>query len=86
MALTLRLNDRGHLSPQIWDIVEKNDIGCTPGGGRDSPGVFVDAGLAFQTSSGLGTGKMNREGYNGELGSSTRSTLGELTLLWLHLE
>ncbi|KAJ6657699.1 hypothetical protein lerEdw1_002200 [Lerista edwardsae] len=39
----------------IWDTVEKSDIGCTPGGGRDSAGVFVDAGLALQTSSSFGT-------------------------------
>ncbi|KAE8620169.1 hypothetical protein XENTR_v10010132 [Xenopus tropicalis] len=35
---------------KIWDTVEKGDIGCTPGGGADSAGVFFDAGLAVQTS------------------------------------
>lgn len=40
---------------QIWDVVEKADIGCTPGSGKDYAGVFMDAGLAFKTSDGLQT-------------------------------
>ncbi|XP_064136477.1 complement C3 isoform X2 [Loxodonta africana] len=39
----------------IWDVVEKADIGCTPGSGKDYAGVFTDAGLAFQTNKGLKT-------------------------------
>ncbi|XP_040271055.1 complement C3-like [Bufo bufo] len=35
---------------KIWDSVEKNDIGCTPGSGANAPGVFFDAGLALQTN------------------------------------
>ncbi|XP_044134688.1 A.superbus venom factor 1-like [Bufo gargarizans] len=35
---------------KIWDLVEKYDIGCTPGSGANAPGVFHDAGLALQTS------------------------------------
>ncbi|XP_044132849.1 venom factor-like [Bufo gargarizans] len=35
---------------KIWDLVEKYDIGCTPGSGANAPGVFYDAGLALQTS------------------------------------
>ncbi|XP_031755349.1 complement C3 [Xenopus tropicalis] len=35
---------------KIWDSVEKSDIGCTPGSGVDSPGVFYDAGLTLHTS------------------------------------
>lgn len=35
---------------QIWDIVEKYDTGCTPGGGRDSISVFYDAGLLFESN------------------------------------
>ncbi|XP_053321324.1 venom factor-like [Spea bombifrons] len=34
---------------KVWDSVEKSDIGCTPGSGADSMGVFFDAGLAVQT-------------------------------------
>jgi len=39
---------------QIWDMVEKYDTGCTPGGGKDSMNVFYDAGLLFETST-IGT-------------------------------
>ncbi|XP_053321323.1 venom factor [Spea bombifrons] len=35
---------------KVWDSVEKSDIGCTPGGGADSVGVFFDAGLAVHTN------------------------------------
>ena len=49
--LTLRL----HSTPQIWDVVEKADIGCTPGSGRNYAGVFTDAGLTLKTSQGLET-------------------------------
>ena len=34
---------------QVWDVVEKEDTGCTPGGGEDSMNVFYDAGLLFQS-------------------------------------
>uniref|UniRef100_A0A2R9B9K1 Complement C3 n=1 Tax=Pan paniscus TaxID=9597 RepID=A0A2R9B9K1_PANPA len=40
---------------QIWDVVEKADIGCTPGSGKDYAGVFSDAGLTFTSSSGQQT-------------------------------
>ncbi|XP_072240558.1 complement C3-like isoform X2 [Leuresthes tenuis] len=45
-----------HLLTQkkIWDMVEKYDTGCTPGGGKDSMNVFYDAGLLFETST-IGT-------------------------------
>ncbi|KAM7028218.1 complement C3 [Acridotheres tristis] len=35
---------------RVWDTVEKSDIGCTPGSGRDNIGVFTDAGLSLTTS------------------------------------
>lgn len=35
---------------QVWDIVEKSDTGCTPGGGKDSMSVFYDAGLLFEST------------------------------------
>ncbi|KAM4749199.1 complement C3-like [Rhinophrynus dorsalis] len=45
------LNNKFKMSQsKIWDTVEKNDIGCTPGGGANSMGVFYDAGLAVHTS------------------------------------
>uniref|UniRef100_A0A672Q1U4 Complement C3-like n=1 Tax=Sinocyclocheilus grahami TaxID=75366 RepID=A0A672Q1U4_SINGR len=40
---------------KIWDIIEKHDTGCTAGGGRDSMGVFTDAGLMFESSTAGGT-------------------------------
>ncbi|XP_006869073.1 PREDICTED: complement C3 [Chrysochloris asiatica] len=50
------LNKKNRLTQsKIWDVVEKADIGCTPGSGKDFAGVFKDAGLAFQTSKGLQT-------------------------------
>ncbi|XP_061077546.1 complement C3-like [Conger conger] len=45
------LNSKNRLTQsKIWDIVEKHDIGCTPGSGAHSMGVFYDAGLAFESS------------------------------------
>ncbi|XP_059495845.1 complement C3-like [Stegostoma tigrinum] len=50
------LNRKNKLTQsKIWDIVEKNDIGCTPGSGSDVLGVFTDAGLTIVTSSNLKT-------------------------------
>ncbi|KAG8573862.1 hypothetical protein GDO81_008889 [Engystomops pustulosus] len=40
---------------KIWDIVEKFDIGCSPGSGADNMGVFYDAGLAVNTNYGMRT-------------------------------
>ncbi|XP_055014431.1 LOW QUALITY PROTEIN: complement C3-like [Boleophthalmus pectinirostris] len=50
------LNNK-HLLTQkkVWEIVEKADTGCTPGGGRNSMGVFFDAGLMFHTDTASGT-------------------------------
>ncbi|KAJ8383729.1 hypothetical protein AAFF_G00215710 [Aldrovandia affinis] len=45
------LNRRHRLTQsKIWDVVEKGDIGCTPGGGRNRMGVFTDAGLLFKSN------------------------------------
>ncbi|XP_054573438.1 complement C3-like [Eptesicus fuscus] len=50
------LNKKNRLTQKkIWDTVEKADIGCTPGSGKNYAGVFTDAGLVFQTSKGLQT-------------------------------
>ncbi|XP_074023270.1 complement C3, partial [Numenius arquata] len=35
---------------KVWETVEKSDIGCTAGSGRDNVGVFADAGLSLATS------------------------------------
>ncbi|XP_056441797.1 complement C3-like isoform X4 [Gadus chalcogrammus] len=35
---------------KMWSAVEKGDMGCTRGGGKDGMGVFKDAGLLFSSS------------------------------------
>ncbi|XP_077574394.1 complement C3-like [Stigmatopora nigra] len=50
------LNQKHRLTQkQIWETVERDDTGCTPGGGKDTMGVFYDAGLVFETNSVQGT-------------------------------
>uniref|UniRef100_A0A8D3BWM3 Complement component c3a, duplicate 5 n=1 Tax=Scophthalmus maximus TaxID=52904 RepID=A0A8D3BWM3_SCOMX len=50
------LNNKHRLTQKkVWDIVEKYDTGCTPGGGKDSMSVFFDAGLLFESSTASGT-------------------------------
>ncbi|XP_051748872.1 complement C3 isoform X2 [Ctenopharyngodon idella] len=50
------LNDKNRLTQtKIWDIIEKHDTGCTAGSGRDSMGVFSDAGLMFESHTAGGT-------------------------------
>ncbi|XP_050965368.1 complement component c3a, duplicate 6 isoform X2 [Labeo rohita] len=49
------LNQNRLTQTKIWDIIEKHDIGCTAGGGRDSMGVFADAGLMFESNTAGGT-------------------------------
>uniref|UniRef100_A0A671Y7G8 NTR domain-containing protein n=1 Tax=Sparus aurata TaxID=8175 RepID=A0A671Y7G8_SPAAU len=43
-------NKHGLTQKKVWDIVEKSDTGCTPGGGKDSMSVFYDAGLLFEST------------------------------------
>ncbi|KAJ1059685.1 hypothetical protein K5549_004123 [Capra hircus] len=62
------LNKKNKLTQsKIWDVVEKADIGCTPGSGRDYAGVFTDAGLTFKTSQGLETQQRSVGQYSGDL-------------------
>uniref|UniRef100_A0A4W5QFD9 Uncharacterized protein n=1 Tax=Hucho hucho TaxID=62062 RepID=A0A4W5QFD9_9TELE len=50
------LNDKSRLTQtKIWDIIEKHDTGCTAGSGKDSMGVFYDAGLVFAFNTAEGT-------------------------------
>ncbi|KAM9454472.1 complement C3-like isoform 2-T2 [Clarias gariepinus] len=49
------LNKARLTQTKIWDIVEKHDTGCTAGSGKDSMGVFYDAGLLFQSDKAGGT-------------------------------
>lgn len=41
--------------PQVWDLVEEYDTGCTSGGGADGLGVFYDAGVLFESNTIPGT-------------------------------
>ena len=50
LFLFLCENDFHFLFAQVWDIVEKSDTGCTPGGGKDAMSVFFDAGLLFESN------------------------------------
>ncbi|XP_072513049.1 uncharacterized protein [Salminus brasiliensis] len=49
------LNKNRLTQEKIWDIIEKHDTGCTAGSGRDSMGVFIDAGLLFESDKAGGT-------------------------------
>uniref|UniRef100_A0A8C8EBS3 Complement C3 n=1 Tax=Otus sunia TaxID=257818 RepID=A0A8C8EBS3_9STRI len=44
------LNKNKLTQSKVWDTVEKSDIGCTPGSGKDNVGVFADAGLSLITN------------------------------------
>ncbi|KAL6481982.1 hypothetical protein MHYP_G00100620 [Metynnis hypsauchen] len=46
------LNNKNRLTQtKIWDTIEKHDLACTAGSGKDSMGVFYDAGLLFLSNS-----------------------------------
>ncbi|KAM9242670.1 complement C3-like [Dugong dugon] len=50
------LNSKHKLTQKkVWDVVEKHDIGCTAGSGKDRLAVFKDAGLDLKISTGMGT-------------------------------
>ncbi|XP_067416741.1 complement C3-like isoform X2 [Emydura macquarii macquarii] len=50
------LNKKNQLTQKkVWDTVERQDIGCTAGSGRDHVGVFTDAGLDLATNLGIST-------------------------------
>uniref|UniRef100_A0A3B4XPU7 Complement C3-like n=1 Tax=Seriola lalandi dorsalis TaxID=1841481 RepID=A0A3B4XPU7_SERLL len=55
------LNNKHRLTQKkVWDLVEKHDTGCTPGGGKNGTDVFNDAGLVFHSN--VGSGTPNRKG------------------------
>ncbi|XP_070831511.1 complement C3-like [Chaetodon trifascialis] len=60
------LNNKHRLTQKkVWEIVEKYDTGCTPGGGKDSMSVFYDAGLLFEsTASGTPYRQGDAEDYS----------------------
>ncbi|KAM5172490.1 complement C3-like isoform 2-T2 [Mantella aurantiaca] len=50
----LVLNKKNRMSQnKVWNEVARSDLGCTPGGGINSAGVFADAGLAVESNLGL---------------------------------
>uniref|UniRef100_A0A3B4BVD7 Anaphylatoxin-like domain-containing protein n=1 Tax=Pygocentrus nattereri TaxID=42514 RepID=A0A3B4BVD7_PYGNA len=49
------LNKNRLTQDKIWDIIEKHDTGCTAGSGKDTMGVFYDAGLLFESDKAGGT-------------------------------
>ncbi|KAF4093330.1 hypothetical protein AMELA_G00000940 [Ameiurus melas] len=44
------LNKNRLTQKKIWDTLGQGDLGCSAGGGRSSSGVFLDAGLIFQSN------------------------------------
>ncbi|XP_019490649.1 PREDICTED: complement C3-like, partial [Hipposideros armiger] len=70
------LNKKNRLTQRkIWDVVENEDIGCTPGSGKDYAGVFMDAGLSLKTSKGLQTEqRAGEEVASGHPGSDNVAT------------
>ncbi|KAL0966314.1 hypothetical protein UPYG_G00293770 [Umbra pygmaea] len=45
------LSNKGKLTQaKIWDEVERSDLGCTRGGGKNNMDIFSDAGLLFVSS------------------------------------
>lgn len=50
---------------QVWDTVEKSDIGCTAGSGRNHIGVFADAGLSLASNVNINTPQRSGRGHAG---------------------
>lgn len=50
---------------QVWDTVEKSDIGCTAGSGRNHIGVFADAGLSLASNVNINTPQRSGRGRAG---------------------
>ncbi|XP_018411335.1 PREDICTED: complement C4-like [Nanorana parkeri] len=47
------VNSKGKLTPgKVFKAMNDYDLGCSPGGGKDSKSVFMDAGVAFVSSFG----------------------------------
>ncbi|KAI5089750.1 complement C3-H1-like precursor [Silurus meridionalis] len=49
------LNKNRLTQSKIWNLIENYDTGCTAGSGKDSMGVFYDAGLLVQSDKAGGT-------------------------------
>ncbi|KAL6481998.1 hypothetical protein MHYP_G00100780 [Metynnis hypsauchen] len=60
------LNKNRLTQDKIWDLIEKHDTGCTAGSGKDSMGVFYDAGLVFESDKAGGTSSRTTGKYSGD--------------------
>ncbi|KAG8441479.1 hypothetical protein GDO86_007007 [Hymenochirus boettgeri] len=75
------LNSKFKISQRkVWDSVEKSDIGCTPGSGADGPGVFLDAGLALQTSFSITTAQRSEPYCPAQAKRRKRSSLAVIEI------
>ncbi|XP_060767191.1 complement C3-like [Neoarius graeffei] len=63
---------------KIWDTLGQGDLGCSPGGGKNSMGVFLDAGLNFQSSFGVASNE--RQGKPCHWKSRTKRSAEQLRL------
>ncbi|KAL7852192.1 hypothetical protein SRHO_G00179770 [Serrasalmus rhombeus] len=62
------LNNKNRLSQtEIWNTIDKHDLACTAGSGKDSMGVFYDAGLLFMSNSAGSTPDRRVENYSDNL-------------------
>ncbi|XP_077326606.1 venom factor-like [Lithobates pipiens] len=69
------LNSKYKISQsKVWNSVEKADLGCTPGSGVDSMGVFYDAGLAFLSTTKATTEQRSEPQCVAPLARKRRST------------
>ncbi|KAM9312103.1 A.superbus venom factor 1-like [Gastrophryne carolinensis] len=75
------LNSKYKISQRkVWDLVEKSDIGCTPGSGSNSLDVFYDAGLALESSTKASTTQRSEHMCPAPSARKRRSTAQLITL------
>ncbi|KAI5623490.1 complement component c3a precursor [Silurus asotus] len=61
------LNKNRLTQSKIWNLIENYDTGCTAGSGKDSMGVFYDAGLLFESDKAGGTKERTVGKYKDDL-------------------
>ncbi|KAM9323882.1 complement C4-B-like [Gastrophryne carolinensis] len=55
------VNSKNKLTPsKVFKTMNEYDLGCSPGGGRDSKAVFMDAGVAYVSSASFSDHRANR--------------------------
>uniref|UniRef100_A0AAR2LRR2 NTR domain-containing protein n=1 Tax=Pygocentrus nattereri TaxID=42514 RepID=A0AAR2LRR2_PYGNA len=77
------LNKNRLTQEKIWDIIEKEDTGCTAGSGKDSMGVFYDAGLLFESDKAGGTGSRTSEEEEGYTSADEITSRTQFPESWL---